>query len=350
MSAGAPAAHIDDKLTHTGAVLAKPIGSSVGMGVGLVIGIAAILVSVPTGPAGWVAAVCGTIALANDGAQLGGKWAGWAGEAAFPEIGSGNVLEGATTVFLGAEKKKHARIEDSVNCTSGAAMEMAGTAVGLALNPSGILLLGPALATSMLGQGGHMGAKIAEGVKFIYVEGRTAARYGCQTTCGAKISSGDETVILCGDELERLFGFPDKGKISETQGLDETLGVADWVGSVAAVIGAAALLLAGVTFVGIVGFGGSVGSLIAKLLGYGYAEDTAGLGGAPGPFKDLARFARVYERVKRIPGATPKLIALIAIAASSAGIPGAKVLTRAIEGTPDEESGPKVTIVPHTKK
>lgn len=255
----APAARVDDPITHSGALVGNQIGMGIGLGIGIVVG---VLTAPATGPA----AVAAVIVLANEGAQLGTSIGGSFGEWIAPAVAMGQISSGASTVFTGEEKKPQARIEDDVACNGGQAEAMAAASVAFV---SGGLGIATVAIQEMTGNG-HGAARIALGCRTISVERRAAARAGCKTTCGAVISDGDHTVLF-GKDLGALPGY--EGDISETPGLDTTLSGLDWVGTGAAVIGAVIVGAPGGIAAALVGAGFKVAEWVTGDKSWGYGDD-----------------------------------------------------------------------------
>jgi hypothetical protein len=253
-----PAARLKDPMTHSGALVGNHIGASIGMAAGIVGG---LLTAPVLGPV----AIAAVIVLANDGAQLGAFIGGWIGESLAPAVPMGEISSAAASVFVGAEKRKQARIEDDVSCSGGL---VEGIAAASMLPLSGGLGLA-AVAIQELSGGGHGGARIAQGCLTIFVEKRSAARKACKTTCGGTISDGEKSVLL-GKGLGALPGY--EQDIWETPGLNYGLAGLDWVGTGAAVVGAFMV-------------GAPIG-IAAALIAAGFKVAEAATGGKPWGYGD----------------------------------------------------------------
>ncbi len=201
------AARINDKITHSMA----PVGQFVGGAAGCIIAVA--LTAFGVGPA---AIIPFTVTSASLGKALADKFA--------PAVETGEIEEGAATVFYGPDQRNAAYQGHKVKCRGPGGTESDSPFDGISQRRHGI---DPAHPST--GGGGHGGEKLDEGSKTVWVELKMASRVAERTNYGGAIKTGIDTIEIGGETIRRT---PLDQQLSpEQRALDNFFWGLDWVGT-----------------------------------------------------------------------------------------------------------------------
>lgn len=178
--------------------------SVAGFGIGLAIGLATIgvgLIESLTGvgaPVGIPTIILGVIEILALG-ETSSSIAGLLKEV-LPLTPTGNINEGARTVFVGEARKEFSRVRDKVECQETMANLMAKATI---LTAIGGPLAGLAYGAYLLATGiAHEHSEIKSGSSKVIVEGQEGARVSSKTTCDGEVIDGEHTVCVYGKNYE----------------------------------------------------------------------------------------------------------------------------------------------------
>lgn len=189
-----PAARKGDEVSHSYAAAMTTIAAPFAIGGGIVVGI----LLAETGPL--------AISAGLNTAMLVLQLAEWAGSQSRQT--TGKISHGASSVFVGEARRRHARIEDPVECQDNSLAPMLAAILATQIGPKAYALLE---YSDTLGDK-HDGAFLKHGSDCVLIEMAYAARVGDKVDCEAQVEKG-EASVLEGGEVVALAGTTDGSEV-----------------------------------------------------------------------------------------------------------------------------------------
>ncbi len=193
------AARLHDPVGHDEEFALQVIGMALGLALGIVLIFGGLLFvgsgfGAPVGIAAIILGVIEVLAIGETAAGIAGLL-----KEVLPWTETGNINQGAQSVFVGEANKPFARVRDACECEETPLNVIAKLAVlSAVLFPAGVGAAAAYAAYLAVNGISHDPSEIRTGSTKVHVEGQHAARRSSETSCGGFVIDGEHSVVVFG--------------------------------------------------------------------------------------------------------------------------------------------------------